>query len=900
MKKILFLLIILFAGITAYSQNQNKYIPSGVRQQPRALAPDSALLIPTGCGVPWFLKPADSAMKRSALFFDTCNHKLWKYDPSTLTWDSTAGSFSGGTVDTLNRFIRLLEKNSSGDSLVFYISGTRNAVLDRSGTGTDNPNVGSGFRLVKPSTQEIKTLFNSWGFIWDSTSNSNGLTGKPDSFAITTKPALDKHKDSSNVAIDARVQGDVLAEVVDFASFSKNQAKTIFVKDTLRGGTFHLYSGSDAVDNGMIFSDAIGRKWLREVRTNEIKGTWYGMHTYIRFASDAVNDCTDEFMAAANYIYNHKQFTTLYIPHDPFGMDILGDGRLGYYYFTSTLHLDKDITIKGDGFFNKPLTTLMWKDDHDTCIVLKSTNVANITIENFNLTQAKSFTAYDTGAHIIYNSTFMHLKNINIPYASGDGVRVQACGDLSSPWYGNADLSTIDMLQTYDCMNGLWLEGCDANVIEVTNSSFVFNRRWGIYDNSLLGNHYTRNHYSANGKQGGVIVTYDGKYYVPVDATCGNNIVGKSPLLHPSLWYEVEPMGGAAAWDTATIYWSGGVAAVVNVNAFSTFEYQYTESFQPPTILNARSQYNGGDPGSTVKGGAWTRTLFNNYIIVTDEQSGVQVNKMGVGTAPYSGLDWSIDLVSKNRYAARLTSPTNIIDFQLGNSDNNSGGLAYLDGTMLFACKTAGYAAQLDVGGFKPYGYSELYDLGTSGLKWRNVYAKNYYGDGSTLTGVAPATSGTSILKGNGSGGFSSAAAETDFTSPSGTGTLTNKTISGASNTLSNISQSSVTNLTSDLAAMKRRYGAAQAIGTDANITAAAGTTYDLPTATLSANRTIDVSGLNTDGDYIEVLNNEAGFTWSFTGATVYLVDRTTTVTNLLTAAFYQIRRINGKLIIIN
>jgi len=191
-------------------------------------------------------------------------------------------------------------------------------------------------------------------------------------------------------------------------------------------------------------------------------------------------------------------------------------------------------------------------------------------------------------------------------------------------------------------------------------------------------------------------------------------------------------------------------------------------------------------------------------------------------------------------------------------------------------------------------------NLGEPSAKWKDVYAATYHGDGSALTGVAPATSGTSILKGNGSGGFSNAAAETDYTSPSGTGTLTNKTISGSSNTLSNIAQSSVTNLTSDLAAMKRRYGAAQAVGTDANITATAGTTYDLPTATLSANRSIDVSGLNTDGDYIEVLNNEAGFTWSFSGATVYLVDRTTTVTNLLTAAFYQIRRINGKLIIIN
>ena len=59
-------------------------------------------------------------------------------------------------------------------------------------------------------------------------------------------------------------------------------------------------------------------------------------------------------------------------------------------------------------------------------------------------------------------------------------------------------------------------------------------------------------------------------------------------------------------------------------------------------------------------------------------------------------------------------------------------------------------------------------------------------------TDYAPATSGTSVLKGNGSGGFSSATAGTDYVTPNGTETLTNKTISGSSNTLSNIALSSL------------------------------------------------------------------------------------------------------------
>jgi len=96
-----------------------------------------------------------------------------------------------------------------------------------------------------------------------------------------------------------------------------------------------------------------------------------------------------------------------------------------------------------------------------------------------------------------------------------------------------------------------------------------------------------------------------------------------------------------------------------------------------------------------------------------------------------------------------------------------------------------------------------------------------------------------------------------------------------------------------------RKTTSIQQVGTDANITAAAGTLYALPAATLSTNRTIDVTAINTDLDYFEIDNLEAGFVWSFTGATVYLQDGTTTVTNLA-VGFYQFKRINGKIKQIN
>lgn len=48
------------------------------------------------------------------------------------------------------------------------------------GGGTNNANVGSGYRWLKPGTQEIKTSFAGFGILKDSTTNTDGITDKVD------------------------------------------------------------------------------------------------------------------------------------------------------------------------------------------------------------------------------------------------------------------------------------------------------------------------------------------------------------------------------------------------------------------------------------------------------------------------------------------------------------------------------------------------------------------------------------------------------------------------------------------------------------------------------------------------------------------------------------------------
>lgn len=122
------------------------------------------------------------------------------------------------------------------------------------------------------------------------------------------------------------------------------------------------------------------------------------------------------------------------------------------------------------------------------------------------------------------------------------------------------------------------------------------------------------------------------------------------------------------------------------------------------------------------------------------------------------------------------------------------------------------------------------------------------------------------------------------------TGLVKNTTTTGV--------QSIATAGTDYIAPTDRRVSFQLVTGTDASITVAAGTAYHLPAATLSTGRNLDMTNVNTNGDYVEFYNNEEGFVWTFTGQTVYDSDGATAVTELLINTNSVVRRINGKLMI--
>jgi hypothetical protein len=86
---------------------------------------------------------------------------------------------------------------------------------------------------------------------------------------------------------------------------------------------------------------------------------------------------------------------------------------------------------------------------------------------------------------------------------------------------------------------------------------------------------------------------------------------------------------------------------------------------------------------------------------------------------------------------------------------------------------------------------------------------------------------------------------------------------------------------------------------TDADFTMSVNTAVYLPTATLTTNRTITIP-TGSNGDRLELLNNEKGFIWNLAGGSVYLSDGVTTLSSLLADTNYIIRKISGKWRILN
>lgn len=403
----------------------------------------------------------------------------------------------------------------------------------------------------------------------------------------------------------------------------------ILVTDTLRGGIFTQYSGDNAVDNGMIFADALNRKWKRQLgATNAINILWYGLSN-----TASINSSTNynAFMGAYNYVTTHRLTSDIFIP-------------AGTYNFNQTITIDTTISIKGVGNYYDWKTIFVFPENTTGFrLKTKEGGLLNTVVDiqdlelraNANYNNPGTLTL-DSSKHAFDISCIVHFNEVHVYGWAGNGFNIDACATNGASNFGNSDNSYFYYCGADLCNNGIYFNGCDANIITVSGSSFTLNRRFNIRDNGFLGNNYHNNHLAY----GGVYKTfctalYNGVYYVAINADTLLN-VNKRPDLNPDYWEVITFVPETVnTWDNSTRYWQGGSRLIENANNYSTVIGEYVEASQPPTRNRGRALSIGGDNGSGQAEGA---NIYANDGWVYVKNAGVVTENLNTtGTVTISG-----------------------------------------------------------------------------------------------------------------------------------------------------------------------------------------------------------------------------------------------------------------------
>ena len=120
MKRIIYILVILFWTNSVQSQIYQSMPQYGYGPVKR-MDFDSSLTIPTTCGVPTL---KTYLTKKAAIAYDSCNERLYYYDPKLLAWDTIKGG-SGTSIDTSGKFINRMISHTGTETRRILPSASR-------------------------------------------------------------------------------------------------------------------------------------------------------------------------------------------------------------------------------------------------------------------------------------------------------------------------------------------------------------------------------------------------------------------------------------------------------------------------------------------------------------------------------------------------------------------------------------------------------------------------------------------------------------------------------------------------------------------------------------------------------------------------------------------------------
>lgn len=384
----------------------------------------------------------------------------------------------------------------------------------------------------------------------------------------------------------------VLTNVSDIISFAGANDSAIIVRDTIRGGTFSLYSGSNPVDSGIIFIDALSRKWIRQ-NVDAVNINWFNAKT----------DGTDNRQVILNAIQSAKlnlSIVKIYVP---------GTSNNVFYHVSDSITINDYIELSGDG----PGSKLKFAA-HKKGLTLSNPGthysiVKNISIIGEAASAAGNRALWDSSKHGIIIKSPVYFTNVWANYFDGCGFYiVNSLNDASNP--GNSNTSTFTSCHAYyNLLHGIYVRGGDANAMSFTNCDVVGNGATGYYDKSFLGNHYTSNHAATNGSpelsfQRGLVKSGGIVYACIKDTTVG--IAPPNAAYWQNIGTDWMAYPYVLDYNSATVYYAVAGYILEGGNQYGTLVGNYCELDQAPGYID----YRNIDFGSNIPTRNISQTLY--------------------------------------------------------------------------------------------------------------------------------------------------------------------------------------------------------------------------------------------------------------------------------------------------
>ena len=220
---------------------------------------DSSLTIPTTCGTPTL---RTTLTKKAAIAFDSCNNKLYKYNPKTTIWSEISGSSLDTTslsnrinskadtstlnlkfniTDTTNKWVNNIYRKNGKDSIFYKIGSTEYGIKDSTG-GVQNGRFGNDTATIvmaKIHNDAGVTLTNGQVVRW----GSSGTNADVPSVRLANNKA-----DSSSANTLGFVKGTINANDTGWAILS---------------GKIEKLNTSDFSNGDIIYLDSTNGNWTK-------------------------------------------------------------------------------------------------------------------------------------------------------------------------------------------------------------------------------------------------------------------------------------------------------------------------------------------------------------------------------------------------------------------------------------------------------------------------------------------------------------------------------------------------------------------------------------------------------------------------------------------------------------